>query len=388
MRNARLIDPFSQKTHHEVINLTWIIMLAQIYDTVEYIGEENYLKKIQEQAHKLGYSLDNVYYQPIKIHNFRKWKSLNFLLYLFIVGLRDIYYYVNSPKFCDVYYNNNTYFSLMTLALASIFKKNKLFILCHSELENIHIKWNGYINFIYGIYIKICFLFIPFGKLFHFIVLGDNMKKYISSIISTNNTKRFYSIDHPYIRVQASIPNSMIDESNHIIKFGIISLIKEGRGLNNLNTLLSYKIPETIKLFPISKISGFYNDPYQIINKTLNPNNELLPSETYLSNIQLMDYILMLYDTNGYKLTASGSILEAIWNEKPIIALSNEYFKYLFEKYGEMGVLCDSVEELHSSIISINDNPHKQIWVKNMQKTKSLLLPQNNIQTLINIINS
>jgi hypothetical protein len=44
----------------------------------------------------------------------------------------------------------------------------------------------------------------------------------------------------------------------------------------------------------------------------------------------------MLYDTNGYKLTASGSILEAIWNEKPIIALSNEYFKYLFDKYGEI----------------------------------------------------
>ena len=39
MKNARLIDPFSRNTHHEVINLTWIIMLAQIYTKVEYIGE-------------------------------------------------------------------------------------------------------------------------------------------------------------------------------------------------------------------------------------------------------------------------------------------------------------------------------------------------------------
>lgn len=387
MKNARLIDPFSRNTHHEVINLTWIIMLAQIYTKVEYIGEENYLKKIQMQASQLGYSLNNVYYKPIKIHNFKRWKSLNFLFYLAIVSFRDIYYYMNSPKYCDVFYNNNTYFSLITLSLISILKRNKLYILCHSELENIHIKWNGYINYIYGIYLRICFKCIPFNRHFHFIVLGDNMKKYISTIISSNNAKRFYSIDHPYIREQVSTP-LLSTKNNDFIKIGIISLIKKGRGLNNLNKLLSQKLPENIKIFPISKISGSYNDIHQIIDKTLNPNNELLPSELYLSNIQKMDYILMLYDTNGYKLTASGSILEAIWNEKPIIALSNEYFKYLFDKYGEMGVLCSTIEELHKTITEFNNIPNKETWIKNMQKVKNILLSQNSLKKLSEIINS
>ena len=78
----------------------------------------------------------------------------------------------------------------------------------------------------------------------------------------------------------------------------------------------------------------------------LNKNKELLPFEQYNAYVQSMDAMLLLYDTNSYKLTASGAVLEAIWNEKPIIALHNMYFDYLFEKFGRLGELFESEKDI------------------------------------------
>lgn len=355
-------------------------MLAQIYAKVEYIGEVAYQEKMRLQLKQLGYHFDNIEYKSIKVHSFRKWGFLNYLLHLSIVSFRDFFYWVKSPRNCDVFYNNNIYFSLLLFWLCSFFKRNKVFVLCHSELEAIHLRWNGYILYIYGFYLRLCLNILPFNQAFHFIVLGDRMKDHISKYISRHNQKRFYSIDHPYIRPETTVK---VDMSNYsgIRKIGIISVIKEGRGLNNLQTLLLKKFPDDVKLFAISKIIGEVNDPYQELIQ-LNHGKDFFPSDVYTAYIKEMDCIIMLYDTNGYKLTASGSILEAIWNLKPIIALKNDYFDYLFSKFGKMGDLCESVDDMFLCIKNMSC-----IHNVDLDKVRRCLLPGNMAQVFVNIIN-
>ena len=53
-----------------------------------------------------------------------------------------------------------------------------------------------------------------------------------------------------------------------------------------------------------------------------------------------------------------------------------------------MGVLCSTIEELHKTITEFNNIPNKETWIKNMQKVKNILLPQNSLKKLSEIINS
>ena len=88
--------------------------------------------------------------------------------------------------------------------------------------------------------------------------------------------------------------------------------------------------------------------------------------------------LLFLYDKGSYKLTASGAILEAIWNQKPIIALHNYYFDYIFEKFGDLGFLCDSIDELVNKINEIAlDREILTHFSENLKNAKEALLPQN-----------
>lgn len=59
-----------------------------------------------------------------------------------------------------------------------------------------------------------------------------------------------------------------------------------------------------------------------------------------------LDYILLLYPADTYRLIASGAVLDCIRFRKPVLALATEYFRYLFDKFGRFGYLADSVDEL------------------------------------------
>jgi glycosyltransferase involved in cell wall biosynthesis len=62
--------------------------------------------------------------------------------------------------------------------------------------------------------------------------------------------------------------------------------------------------------------------------------------------INMMDFCVFLYPSNYYLFTASGSLLEALAHLKPVVALRNPYFDYVFGKMGNIGYLCDSVDEM------------------------------------------
>ena len=74
--------------------------------------------------------------------------------------------------------------------------------------------------------------------------------------------------------------------------------------------------------------------------------------ESFDKHVSELDYILFFYPVDSYRLTASGAIYDAIMQEIPIISIKNEYFTYLFDKYGRFGYLFDNVDNIFSFIKS------------------------------------
>ena len=66
-----------------------------------------------------------------------------------------------------------------------------------------------------------------------------------------------------------------------------------------------------------------------------------------------MPYMTAVY---GKKKT-TGIFLDAVKYLKPIIALKTDDLTHYFEKFGELGFLCESVEEMKQVILDIIQNP-------------------------------
>ena len=88
-------------------------------------------------------------------------------------------------------------------------------------------------------------------------------------------------------------------------------------------------------------------------NIILRGKDNYLDRKDFENLISKIDYALYFYSSNKYKLTASGAIFDAINARKPIIALENDYFIYLFKKYGTIGYLCKNIDEMAEVINNI-----------------------------------
>ena len=92
----------------------------------------------------------------------------------------------------------------------------------------------------------------------------------------------------------------------------------------------------------------------------------MLLKEDYEELVKKTTYACYPYDTNSYKLTASGAILDAIRYCKPVIYIKNDYFDSVFKNVGNIGFSCNSEEEFIQKIHDVNDN--FDIAVYNVQR--------------------
>ena len=75
--------------------------------------------------------------------------------------------------------------------------------------------------------------------------------------------------------------------------------------------------------------------------------NGFLAREAFEREIAALDYAVFLYPKDSYRFSVSGAFLDAISLLKPVIALRNPYFEHCFEVMGDIGYLCDTLDEVH-----------------------------------------
>lgn len=215
-------------------------------------------------------------------------------------------------------------------------------------------------------YLKFLFKFRNNKEKHKYIVLGKNIRENLVEIFPEMKEQIFY-IDHPY-SFEKEYEYKNLNANFNLGTVGITSLEK---GLENtfyfiekLEEKYNFKhIGKSIDKIPI-KFERYF--PYR---------NDLLEKEKFEKEILKLDYILILYPKDSYKLTASGVYFDCIKYNKPLLGLRNEYFEYMFKKYGEIGKLFDSLEEIivyisqDKQILDLDYN----IFHENMKNIKKVL---------------
>ena len=83
-----------------------------------------------------------------------------------------------------------------------------------------------------------------------------------------------------------------------------------------------------------------------------------LTREDLVSELQKTSYLIMPYDKTKFgKTNVSGTFFDAVKYLKPIIAINNSELSHYFEKFGDIGYLCESTDEMKQIILDIANNP-------------------------------
>lgn len=265
---------------------------------------------------------------------------------------------------------------LAFLIVRPFFKKIKVVIGIHGELQLI--KSKSFKNKLLSFFLKINLKKTSDSKTY-FLVYSEMIKNNLCETIPKIKDK-IISIDHPYSYSNKELIPEVIkpiqigsigiaskSKNTHLI-FHLASALK--KNINNGNVkfkILGKSIPDIL--------------PYK--NKYVDYNyiNTMIPEGEYHKQIESLSYFVFFYGNDLYSLSPSGVFFDAINNEKPIIALKNDLFNYYFNRFGDIGFLCEDIEEMIEliGVLSTNfSNQKYNLQIANIRKAKKNL----NINTI------
>ena len=93
-----------------------------------------------------------------------------------------------------------------------------------------------------------------------------------------------------------------------------------------------------------------------------------LAREDLVSELRKASYLVMPYDRTNYgKTNVSGTLYDSIKYLKPIIALNNPELAHFFGKFGDLGYLCETADEMKEVIIDITETPPSERYSKQQE---------------------
>lgn len=76
----------------------------------------------------------------------------------------------------------------------------------------------------------------------------------------------------------------------------------------------------------------------------------------YRAGIRAQHFVCLPYDPGHYRFSASGILLDAIRFNKPVIGLRTPTLARLEQRFGDIGYLCDDIDQMHACIASLGEN--------------------------------
>ncbi|WP_315012161.1 glycosyltransferase family 1 protein [Capnocytophaga leadbetteri] len=345
---VRFIDTLCTNGMHLLFNASLLAILEKIFDKISLYGEKNNINDEIKILEENGVDISKIerknIYLPIV-----KSRISNFFLYL-CSFFYNLYFIVIADKDDILVFNYN---NLLAVRMMNIFNKifhRKILIFCHGEMEFLIENRPSFGPFNrFTFYLGKCFFLnkkIRIEQNIKFVVLGDSILKNVKEILPLNISKSFITMDHSYFFKKDDIIKEKVIKTENI-KIGTVGLFYRLKGADDFCKLVSSINNKNIEFSITGKILYDVRKLQELgVSLPENLGKDVIPRDILEKRIEDLDFILYLYPITSYKIMASGAILDALSFKRPIIALRNDYFSYIFEKFGEFGYLFDSLEDI------------------------------------------
>lgn len=376
------IDQTSEGQHHMVFNAGFIEILNELFpeNEIEYWG----IKSSQIAVNEL---LSSPVKQKLKFHSIpyivthhssKLVKVFFFIIKEFQRFSSFIKIFFSSKKHDVICLSITTFTSFFFFKILSFFFNRHFFVVLHGDIDFIYKASNTYEKanaFVHKIIFKLK------NRQLKYIVLNKICKK----ILIKDKYLRFdeiLEINHPYFFTATATANATlnkpivfahngsmeVDRKNSHFIFEVANQLKEAVVSNDITF-------ESIGL-ATNQIDAYKN---QYVKMSIGIKREnlppYLPREQYEFELNNVHFLLFFFPNDEYVFRASGAVIDAIAFEKPIITLRHPFFENLFLQGGDIGYICDSLDEVIELIKKINSNEEHyslryQQQVMNLKKMK------------------
>jgi len=212
-----------------------------------------------------------------------------------------------------------------------------------------------------------------------FLFYGESIKNRLYNLYPHFPNNNVIAIDHPYYyKNKGREINNNRPLQITIANIGAALKSKNSHFLFNIAKKLSHQVEgNRLKFMQVGSISvevlPYVNQYVSVLAKDA----DFIAPEVFDNALEQADYFIYFFENNSYyDLCPSGTFFDAIKHEVPIISLRNAFFDYYFEKLGNIGYLCNSVDEMETLINEIIDGKKPGDYaeqVKNLHNAKQLL---------------
>lgn len=223
----------------------------------------------------------------------------------------------------------------------------KIIIGIHGEVEYVFQENLSLKNKLNAWFYKMAFKNVPINVKFN--VLSSLIRDRIveSKLLKENE---IMWIEHPISKV------SFLDKCKNnkvpiIAYLGVASERKRSQHFFEIaSRFTSFSDDNLVEFKLIGKISPELQNLCQGAVNCLSKSNGTISQEEYESHCLSANYCLSFILDDDYIFRISGSVMDAIQYRIPIIALRHSYIEYLFDIGGDIGFLCNTIDEIEDVI--------------------------------------
>ncbi len=357
---------------HEILNVSMIVMLDKIYQSVEVYAPKDCCDVLKQGLANLQCNCSSINFSETRVYTKKQ------LPFWFICGVQELFCMMKNRK-SDLFFSTLNFLWFPVFNMICSLLKGNMYTLCHNDMEHLINPIFGRVNIRWRM-INYIFKKMSFSKNNYCLVLGDSIKKNLFKYAKHDTVeKNIVAINHPYYSVNQSAEVSNQLEKG-VIKVAIVGTIKnkDKENIERLNKALDGI--ESVAVYSVST-SDFDLSSFKNIT-VLNKKNRHLPRKDYDGIISKMDALYFPYSSDTYRVSASGAVYEAISKQKPIISMENDYFRNLFSQFGEMGYLFKDFEELRLAFSKLFDLKWIELLKQNASDASDYLLPVNYYRVL------
>ena len=203
-----------------------------------------------------------------------------------------------------------------------------------------------------------------------------------------------HALNLPYFFPPAEVPIEPIDRR---VRFGFLGVATRRKGIDFFFQLAQEVITGERSCGPEPQFTVIG----RILDQTCRdmagsyvsaPSTDtFLPLEEMMDLVRPVHYAVFPYVTEEYQLVASAAFLDALAYVKPIIAVRNPYFEYIFEQMGDIGYMVHSQAEIKDVVRDILSCWPPQVYTtqcENIINGRLIFTPAYLASQLESIVNS
>lgn len=392
IKKVKYVDTYCYGAFHEMFNASLLTLCVLATDRVDYTADRHTIMSVLRLS-KGCFDREKLYVKRIFVPA-GYGRPIPVMIRYVCGALRNMLYVVSTSSSVPLIFNYNNAFALRGVNWLSRLFHRKVIVFCHGEIELLSPDCKEHKGLITRLLQRRLEKFFvrrkkKFAAGLKFVVLGDSILINLKSRISSAAFEQFRSIDHPYLFTDDQ-PTGMTNPAlqKGILTLGTIGTMKPAKGLDNFRQFLDLA-PDSLSVKVIGRLEGDATGTLKGYGVEITADDDsFLPRAELDRQLGQLDYILYFYYPDSYRLIASGAIFDAITAGKPVIALRNDFFDYLFRKFGEFGYLESTptaIAERVKSLVADGDSRYAEFRT-NIERIRVCLHPNGMVPDFIRLL--